>query len=100
MKVPFLPEDMLLSFISPTFSSPPGPVAPAPGMGPFYLCSASSLETPGLRSRATWKALSMAFVIALLLFLCGHPQAAAGKGQGGNIRQLFGKFGGAAAFPP
>lgn len=48
----------------------------------LYLCSASSLETPGLWSRGTWQALPMAVTVALLLLcLCGHPQAAAGKGQ-------------------
>lgn len=35
MKVPFCPEDMLLSFISPTFSLPPRPSGSSPGSGAF-----------------------------------------------------------------
>lgn len=79
MEAPLPPDDMQLSFISLQSHASRGQVVQPRNCGPlsvFFLLSGNtrSLEQGNLAGS------SMA-VVVFLLFLCGHSQAAAGKGQ-------------------
>lgn len=101
MKVPFCPEGMLLSFISPTFLLPPRPSGSSPGSGAFICVLLPPWKhqvsgTGQLGRLSPWHSPSPSSSCSCM----GSPRLLQVRKRQGGASCSCGKLGGAAAFPP